>query len=127
MKMKPVLLSLFVICCMNNTSAQDATALLQSVKNKIDQVNDYEATGKMKTNVAFLKVPVASIKVYFKKPDRLKVKSEKGISFVPKGAVNLNLAALLRGNKYTVIDAGADKIGNSTVRIVKILKEDEKR
>ena len=34
---------------------------------KIDQVNTYEAKGKMKTNVTFLKVPVANITMYFSK------------------------------------------------------------
>jgi hypothetical protein len=38
----------------------------------LEQVNDYEASGKMKTNVSFLKVPVATIKLYYKKPDKLK-------------------------------------------------------
>src|ERR1700733_10309459 len=90
--------------------AQDINSLLQKAKAKIETVNDYEASGRMKTNVAFLKVPVANVKVYFKKPDRLKVKSEKGISFVPKGAVNINLSNITGNNKFTVIDAGMDKV-----------------
>src|ERR1700712_2885083 len=93
-----------------NTWAQDANALLQSVKQKIDKVNDYEASGKMKTNVAFLKVPIANVKVYFKKPNRLKVKSEKGISFIPKGAVNINMGSVLTDEQYTILDAGTDKV-----------------
>ncbi|MEI9958057.1 MAG: hypothetical protein WDM90_17535 [Ferruginibacter sp.] len=70
--------------------AQDANALVQKVKAKLDKVTDYEASGKMKTNVAFLKVPVASVKIYFKKPNKMKIKNEKGFSFIPKGAVNIN-------------------------------------
>lgn len=105
--------------------AQDVTALLQKVKAKIDQVNDYSAKGKMKTNVVFLKVPVATINIFFKKPNKLKIKNEKGISFVPKGAVNLNLNTILSGNKYAVIDAGKDKINGLIVRVVKLLPEDD--
>ena len=81
----------------------------------------------MKTNVTFLKVPDANVKIYFKKPNKLKIKNEKGISFVPKGAVSINLNNILSGNEYTAIDAGTDKIGNTTVRVIKLLPEDDKQ
>jgi hypothetical protein len=91
----------------------------------MDKVNDYEAAGKMKTNVTFLKVPESSVKIFFKKPNKLKIKNEKGLSFVPKGAVSINLSNILNGGKYSIIDAGTDKIGNLLVRVVKLLPEDD--
>ncbi|MEO6187474.1 MAG: hypothetical protein ABIO77_01465 [Ginsengibacter sp.] len=103
----------------------DATALIKKVSAKIDLVNNYEANGKMKTNVAFLKVPESTVKIYFKKPNRLKIKNEKGISFVPKGAVSINLSNIINGSKYTALDAGTDKIGSTMVRVVKLLPEDD--
>lgn len=105
--------------------AQDVNALVQKVKTKIERVNDYEAAGKMKTNVTFLKIPVATVKIYFKKPNKLKIKNEKGISFVPKGAVNINLNSVISGGKYTVLDAGVDKVSGTTVKVVKLLPEDD--
>lgn len=104
--------------------AQDATSLLQKVRTKLAQVNDYQATGIMKTNVNFLKVPEAQVTVYFKKPDKLKIKNDKGISLVPKGAVTISLNNLLKGG-YTVLDAGADTAGGHAVRVVKLLPQDE--
>ena len=106
-------------------NAQDAAALVQKVKAKIEKVNDYEASGSMKTNVSFLKVPEAQVKIYFKKPNKLKIKNEKGISFVPKGAVSINLNNIVGGNQYSIIDAGTDKIGNATVRVIKLLPTDD--
>ena len=106
-------------------SSQDINQLVEKVKAKLNKVNDYEANGKMKTNVAFLKVPIANIKVYFKKPDKLKIKNEKGVSFVPKGAVNINLANTLNSSKYTILDGGADKVGGKAVKVVKLLPEDD--
>jgi outer membrane lipoprotein-sorting protein len=106
-------------------SSQDINQLVEKVKAKLNKVNDYEATGKMKTNVIFLKVPIANIKVYFKKPDKLKIKNEKGVSFVPKGAVNINLANTLNSSKYTILDGGADKVGGKAVKVVKLLPEDD--
>ena len=108
-----------------SAQAQNVTSLVQNVKNKLDNVNDYEAAGKMKTNIAFLKVPVATVKVYYKKPGKLKIKNEKGFSFIPKGAVNINMSNILSNGKYTVLDAGTDKIGNTAVKVVKLLPEDD--
>ena len=105
--------------------AQDINAVLQKARQKLESVNDYEATGRMKTNVAFLKVPVATVKVYFKKPDKLSIKSEKGVSFIPKGAVSINLNNIIAKGKFTVFDAGTDKINGVTVRIAKLLPEDD--
>ncbi len=122
-KITPLLLLAFLAVL--TARAQDANALLAKVKFNIDKVNDYEATARMITNVSFLKVPDADVKVYFKKPDKLKIKNEKGISFVPKGAVSINLNNILSGGKYIAIDAGTDKIANTIVRVIKLLPEDD--
>jgi outer membrane lipoprotein-sorting protein len=123
--MKTFFLFIFLFQLSAFTRAQDVNVLVQKVKDKINLVNDYEARGKMKTNVSFLKVPVATVKVYFKKPNRLKIKNEKGISFVPKGAVNINMSNVLSTGKYSVLDAGTDKIGSTVVKVVKLLPEDD--
>ena len=123
--MKTIFLFLFFLQLSPFSRAQDVNVLVQKVKDKINLVNDYEAKGKMKTNVSFLKVPVATVKVYFKKPDRLKIKNEKGISFVPKGAVNINMSNVLSSGKYSVLDAGTDKVGGTVVKVVKLLPEDD--
>jgi outer membrane lipoprotein-sorting protein len=115
----------FCILSFSGVVAQDINLLLQKVKQKIALVKDYEASGKMKTNVTFLKVPVANVKVYFKNPNKLKVKSEKGLSFIPKGAVSINMNNVLSNGNYTVIDAGTEQIGITTVRVAKLLPEDD--
>jgi len=106
-------------------AAQDVNTLVQKVKAKLDKVADYEASGKMKTNVTFLKVPIATIKIFYKKPNKMKIKNEKGFSFIPKGAVNINMSNSLSNGKYSVLDAGTDKIGTTVVRVVKLLPEDD--
>lgn len=120
-----VFISLLILAIHPRASSQDIKVILQKAKAKIESVNDYEASGRMKTNVAFLKVPVANIKVWFKKPNRLKVKSEKGISFIPKGAVTINMSNLIGTNNYLAIDAGKEKIGGVEMRIAKLLPADE--
>jgi hypothetical protein len=102
----------------------DAATLLQKARAKLDQVNDYQATGRMKTNVSFLKVPEADVVVYFKRPDKLKISNEKGISLVPKGAVTISLNNLLKGG-YTVLDAGSETVDGHKTRVIKLLPLDE--
>jgi outer membrane lipoprotein-sorting protein len=105
--------------------AQDADALIKKVKAKIDLVNNYEADGTMKTNVTFLKVPEAQVKIYFKKPNLLRIKNEKGISFVPKGAVSININNIVSGNQYTALDGGFENIGTVKTRVIKLLPTDD--
>lgn len=124
--MKKMRLLFFVFLCISvSSSAQDVSGLLQKVKSKLNLVSDYEATARMKTKVAFLKVPIASIKVYYKKPGQLKIKNEKGISFIPKGAASISLNNLLSANNYTALDGGTAKLGSTSVRIIKLLPADE--
>ncbi len=106
-------------------AAQDIKQIVSQVKKKIDLVSDYEASGKMKTNVAFLKIPIANVKLFFKRPNKLKLKSEKGVSFIPKGAMSLNMNNLFSDNNYTIIDAGTEKMGNTLVRIARLLPNDD--
>lgn len=108
----------------SSLKAQTAEEIIALVKEKSDKVNDYEAKGKLKTNVAFIKAPVATVKVYFKKPGQLRIKNERGISFVPKGSVNVNLGNLFTGNSgYDIIDAGIET--GTGLRIIKLLPQEE--
>ena len=66
---------IFLCAAQHNSNAQDAASLLQKVKARLDKVNDYEASGEMKTNVSFMKVPAAQVKVYFKKPGKIKIRN----------------------------------------------------
>ena len=120
-----IIVSILALFVSLSSNSQDVNALITKVKTNIDKVNDYVATARMVTNVSFLKVPDADVSVYFKKPNKLKIKNEKGISFVPKGAVSINLNNILSGSKYTAIDAGIDKINNTTVRVIKLLPADD--
>ncbi|HTE12552.1 MAG TPA: hypothetical protein VK645_16325 [Chitinophagaceae bacterium] len=123
--MKRIIILLFLLpAVLINSRAQDATSLIQKVKAKLEKVNDYEATGEMKTNVSFMKVPAALVKVYFKKPGKIKIKNEKGISLVPKGTVSISLNNLLSG-EYQALDGGNDNINGLPVKIVKLLPLDE--
>src|ERR1700692_2974732 len=103
--------------------AQDATALMKQIREKLEKVNDYEADAKLKTEISFLKVPDALVKIYFKKPDRIRIKNQNGISLVPKETVSISLYSLVN-SPYQAIDAGTDELQGVPVRIIKLLPSD---
>ena len=105
--------------------SQDMTALIMRVKAKLDQVNDYEADGRMKTDVSFIKAPIGKVKVYFKKPNKFRLKKDGGISLLPKGGVSVNMNSIFATNDFVALSAGEAIIGASKTRIVKLLPANE--
>ena len=122
--MKKVFLTVLVFALVDQVAAQAPEELIKKITAKLEKVNDYTAKGKLKTNIVFIKAPIASVKIYYKKPDKMKIVNESGISFIPKGSVNINLAAFLSAaGNYEIVDAG--KEASSGLRILKLLPSDE--
>lgn len=117
-----VLLAVIMLLISSAVKSQlPAADLVKKLKEKYDKVNDYEATAKMKTNVIFIKAPIAKVRIYYKRPNRMKIKNESGISFIPKGSVNVNMANIFAMNGYSALDAGTENLNGVTVRVIKIL------
>ena len=117
------LVALFFLFYFMRANAQTAEEIVQQIKMKLEKINDYEAEGKMKTNVAFIKAPLATVKVFYKKPDKLLILNQSGISFIPKGSVNININnVFVNMHAFDVIDAGRDNAG---LRVIKLLPKDD--
>jgi len=122
MKKTPIII--FSWALFSQLSAQTPQELVNKIKARLEKVNDYTAKGKLKTNVVFIKAPIASVKVYYKRPDKMKIVNENGISFIPKGSVNINLTKFLSGpGNYEIVDAGIEP--STGLRILKLLPSDE--
>jgi len=105
--------------------SQDMTQLVNKVRVKLDQVNDYVAEGSLKTNVSFIKAPMGRVKVYFKKPDKFKLKKEGGISILPKGGVSINLSSIVATNNFAAIAVGESMVDGAKTTVIKLLPTDE--
>jgi outer membrane lipoprotein-sorting protein len=105
--------------------AQDMTSLVMKVKAKLDQVNDYEADGNMKTDVSFIKAPIGKVKIYFKKPNKFRLKKEGGISLLPKGGVSVNMSSIIATNDFVALSAGEFKVNGTICKVVKLLPVNE--
>ena len=105
--------------------SQDMTALVMKVKTKLDQVNDYEADGKMKTDVAFIKAPIGKVKVFYKKPNKFRLKKDGGISLLPKGGVSVNMNSIFTTSDFVALAAGEAMVGGTKTKVVKLLPSNE--
>lgn len=122
--MKKFFLTVLGLALIAELWAQTPAELINKITARLEKVNDYTAKGKLKTNVVFIKAPIASVKVYYKRPDKMKIVNESGISFIPKGSVNINLAKFLTAaGNYEIVDAG--KEAATGLRILKLLPTDE--
>lgn len=116
-----ILITISILLSSLNLAAQDADALVNRVREKMNRVTDYIASGKLKTDVSFLKIPVSNVQVYYKKPNRFRVKKDGGISLLPKGGVSINLNSLMMNENYTAVPSGETIINGTTVKIIKLL------
>lgn len=122
--MKKIIIVILFLAPTLGVQAQTVEEIIAKVKAKLEKVNDYEATGKMKTNVVFIKAPIANVKVYYKKPNKIRINNESGISFIPKGSVNINLNNIFINTEgFDLIDMG--KEAKTSFRIIKLLPKDE--
>mgnify|MGYP000730907108 FL=1 len=103
-----------------------SNALIERVTKKLNLVNDYVATGVMKTDVAFIKASLGKVKVYFKKPNLLKVKKEGGISLLPKGGVSVTINSLLNNKQYIAIESGVQVYKGKSLQAIKLIPTDDK-
>jgi hypothetical protein len=104
--------------------AQEPGVLMKQIREKLEKVNDYEADARLKTEISFLKVPDARVKIYYKKPDKIRIRNENGISLVPKETVSISLYSLVN-SAYQALDGGTDIFQGIPVRIIKLLPTDE--
>lgn len=115
---------LFLLLFSRCAYTQSAEGLLQQVRQKLELVNDYEAKGKLRTNLLFIKAPIVSVQIFYKKPNKFKIINENGFSFIPKSMVNLNLNKFFSSvGDYELLDGGIE--AGTNLRVIKLLPIDE--
>lgn len=81
--------------------SQDAQKILEKVKDRYNTVKDYSADITVDIDIEFLKTPKVTGKLYFKQPNKMKIKSD-GFALLPREGFNISPASLLKDN-YTSI------------------------
>lgn len=111
----------FFIVSQQSLNAQDANALLAGIKAKLQQVNNYYAEGKLVTDVKFINIADAAVKVYFQQPDQFRIIKQDGISILPKGGLSVGLNALLSGKDFLAVAGGFNKLDGRLLAVLKLL------
>jgi outer membrane lipoprotein-sorting protein len=119
------LFSILIAVTWNSATAQ-VDPLIEKVSQKLALVDDYVADGVMKTDVSFIKASLGKVKVYFKKPNLLKVKKEGGISLLPKGGVSVTINSLLNTKQYIALPAGKQSYKGKELTVIKLVPTDDK-
>src|SRR3989339_1749241 len=118
--MKKIFLILFIIAAaFVSAQTKDPNKILNAVRQKFNQVKDYQVDVSVKLDMSFIKVPEMHVKVFFKQPDKIKLQSE-GFAMVPKQGLNFSPAQLLKGD-FTTIFVRSETGDNHKTNVVKVI------
>lgn len=101
--------------------ASEAQQLINAVNKKMKSISDYKASVQMHFDLPGIKINDMKAKVFFKRPDKFRIKA-KGIFFMPKDNPLKNVSALLENTKaYTSVISGYESVGGKRCAIVNII------
>jgi outer membrane lipoprotein-sorting protein len=123
--MKKFLLLLIGVLTVGLSFSQSAEEMAAKLKSKLLSVKDYEAKGMLKTDVAFLKLPISAVRIFYKFPDLFRIKKDGGISVLPKGGIRINMNSLITEGNYTSLSAGRINWKGSDLAILKLIPNGE--
>ena len=104
--------------------AQDADALVAAVSSKLALVKDYTADMHIKAQVPLIKIDEVDAKVYFKKPNQIKIES-KAIAILPKQGMGELNQFLANDKAYTTALNGTKMLGDVKTSVVSLMPNSE--
>jgi len=119
------ILFLLLLCSITGFSqSKDPDEILDNVIKAFEEIEDYVVDVNIKVDVAFLKVPEANAKIYFKQPDKVHMESE-GFALLPKQGMNFSPLGFLKTD-YTALYDKEVELNGTDVTVVKIIPLDER-
>lgn len=97
--------------------------LIHAINKKFTQVKDYSAALRMEFDIPSVKLTPVEGAVYFKQPDKFRVKTE-GIIFLPKQNPYFTLQSIRDTNTYTAIFAGEETVQSAKTQVVNVIPND---
>ncbi|MEO6168896.1 MAG: hypothetical protein ABIO46_05180 [Chitinophagales bacterium] len=101
-------------------SAQSPNQVISTVNQRFANVNDYTADVNVNCNITFIKIEPVNAKVFYKRPDKFKVKST-GILILPKQNANIYFSTLADTNSFTAVKTGEEMIGTVKTHIISVI------
>ncbi|MBL7923823.1 MAG: hypothetical protein JNL88_06465 [Bacteroidia bacterium] len=121
--MKPFLLLLISLCFSPGASAQsapEALQLLREVNQRFSRVKDYQADALIDARISFLKILPQKARVYFKQPDKFRLKS-KGIAILPRQGFDQLFRLTANENDFIAFISGTETLEGSLTTLVNVI------
>jgi hypothetical protein len=118
---KQIGLFVFLFLSINTLAQEDAKSLIRSLNKKFSLLNDYQANIAMHFQIPGVKMNDMKGKVFFKQPNKFKIKA-KGIFFMPKQNPMQNINAMLSDTaSYTTVISGYEDVQGRKCAIINII------
>jgi len=118
------LIFLLFLSAFFSVKAQDADAILKSVVDKLNKVDDYTVDANIKADIPMIKILPVKATLYFKQKDKFKVVS-KGIAILPKqGFTDIN-AFLNKKGAYMAVEGGTKTVQDIKTTLVTVIPTGE--
>ena len=114
-------LFLFFIIFTSQAQQKDASFYIKELNAKFAKVNDYKADVFMKFDLPGVNISNLSGKVFYKKPDKFKIKA-KGIFVLPKQNPMQTIISMLKNpSSYTAVISEYETIAKNTYAVLNII------
>jgi len=121
---RQILILLLLYSVSGFSQSKDPDEILDNVIKAFEKIEDYVVDVNIKVDVAFLKVPEANAKIYFKHPDKVHMESE-GFALLPKQGMNFSPTGFLKTD-YTAFYNKESELNGIEVSVIKIIPLDER-
>ena len=119
--MKHIVLAALLLMSFNGIAQDNPKDLIRILNRKFNLVQDYTADVSMKFDIPNVKMKNMNGKVFFKRPNKFRVKA-KGIFFMPKQNPMQNISTLLLDTaSYTTVISGYEVIDTRNCAIINII------
>lgn len=116
---------LIFMLCTQTVFSQTADEIVSKLRTKLLSVKDYEAKGQLRTDVAFLKIPISAVSIFYKYPDQFRIKKSGGLSVLPKGGIKINMNSLISEGSFTAISAGRVQFKGADLHLIKLIPTEQ--
>lgn len=100
--------------------AQDANAILETVRNQFNTINDLKCDVEMKFDIPGVAIDRISGKMIYKKPDKFRVRT-KGLIFLPKQNPFSQLEILSDESSYMAVAAGKETVDGISCNVINVI------
>lgn len=119
-KLIPLLFALFFSSVLYAQDDLEARLLLREVNARFGKVKDYQADAVINTKISFLKILPQRAKVYYRQPDKFRVKAQ-GIAILPRQSFDQLFSLIAKENAYLPVISGEEKYGDVLTKVVNVI------